>query len=93
MHNTLVLLSEGVGDLAGLVEALGEAPDDAVERMATWRSQQALNARARATTLIDHLTPPARVAVGVEEVDDESPFHVEPCGNSPSGLRSKPEEA
>ena len=75
VHQTLVLLSEGAGDLAGLVAALGETPDDAGSRMEAWRSQQALNQRARATTILERGAPAGVTAVG-EVVDGESPFPV-----------------
>jgi hypothetical protein len=80
VHQTLVLLSEGAGDLAGLVAALGETPEDAGSRMEAWRSQQALNARARATTILERGIPAGVVAVG-ETVDEESPFPSKPASS------------
>lgn len=85
VSNTLVLLAQGAGDLAGLMNALGSVPEDAQERMKDWRSQQAVDARNRAAILLDQVNPmlPAPPASldseydHPESVDSQSMFHVE----------------
>ncbi len=72
--NILMQMSEGTGALAQLTEALGSQPDDAADRLTEWRTQQALNARARATMLIDKPLPAEVEVIGEKDRDDEDPF-------------------